>query len=98
MSLFSRMVTAASLWVHLLAINLVSARSILRDGEDMVNRHLAIALHYICCNIEGRLYLRRHEVWCLACTHARRAMIESVKVCFVLLVASELDLRKCRAS
>ena len=37
MSLFSRMVTAASLWVHLLAINLVSARSILRDGEDMGN-------------------------------------------------------------
>ena len=35
MSLFSRMVTAASLWVHLLAINLVSARSILRDGEDI---------------------------------------------------------------
>ena len=37
MSLFSRMVTAASLWVHLLAINLVSARSILRDGEYMGN-------------------------------------------------------------
>lgn len=34
MSLFSRVVTAASLWVHLLAINLVSARAILREGVD----------------------------------------------------------------
>lgn len=32
MSLFSRGVTAASLWVHLLAINLFSARTILREG------------------------------------------------------------------
>lgn len=34
MSLFSRGVTAASLWVHLLAINLFSARTTLRDGAD----------------------------------------------------------------
>ena len=34
MSLFSRGVTAASLWVHLLAINLFSARTILREGAN----------------------------------------------------------------
>ena len=33
MSLFSRVVTAASLWVHLLAINLFSARTILQEGS-----------------------------------------------------------------
>jgi len=35
MSLFSRVVTAASLWVHLLAINLFSARTILREGASL---------------------------------------------------------------
>ncbi|CAL5227858.1 g10892 [Coccomyxa viridis] len=35
MSLFSRGVTAASLWVHLLAINLFSARTILREGLEV---------------------------------------------------------------
>ena len=46
MSLFSRVVTAASLWVHLLAINLFSARTILTEGATlMTSTYLLICQH-----------------------------------------------------
>ena len=41
-SLFSRGITAASLWVHLLAINLFSARTTLRDGVGTLSRPCAM--------------------------------------------------------
>ncbi len=49
--LFSRVPTAASLWVHLLAINMFAARWIMFDGEQlsfelaMSHRCLASTLH-----------------------------------------------------
>ena len=53
MSLFSRGVTAASLWVHLLAINLFSARTILRDGADLLE-----VMHHLSHNIDFQLAFR----------------------------------------
>jgi hypothetical protein len=38
--LFSRFITAASLWVHLLAINLFAARSVLLEGTVLPSMHL----------------------------------------------------------
>ncbi|BDA46127.1 probable protein ABA DEFICIENT 4, chloroplastic [Coccomyxa sp. Obi] len=54
MSLFSRMVTAASLWVHLLSINLFAARSAYLQGlqDNFPTRHTVIL-----CSLFGPLGL-----------------------------------------
>lgn len=49
--LFSRVVTAASLWVHILAINLFAARAAYLQGEADATQHLrrSTAVFSMCC-------------------------------------------------
>ena len=47
MTLFSRVATAASLWVHIIAINLFAAREMFLDGEKKPNRTITRGLSTI---------------------------------------------------
>ena len=65
MLLFSRVVTAASLWVHILAINLYAARSAYLQGTKALLLGLAAWLHV-------QRVLRVFLAYCTGCGGQRR--------------------------
>jgi hypothetical protein len=70
-ALFSRAPTAASLWVHLLAINLFAARAVFFDGLQ----HSVLTMHSILlCMVLGPLGLVSHGVtkWLCLMASSRR--------------------------